>query len=50
MSSATLFLIGTYKIGKEKVLLAVAKATKKKIYVSEEKHVIIPNNTSYWAY
>ena len=41
-SPRTLILIGTYQIGKEKVIMSVAKALGKKAHVTEEKFAINP--------
>jgi hypothetical protein len=39
--SSTLFLVGSYTIGKEKVMLALSKAMDKPIYVEPAKHKIL---------
>ena len=40
-AASTLFLVGTYTIGKEKVMLALSKAMDKPIYVEPAKHKIL---------
>ena len=40
-ATSTLFLVGSYTIGKEKVMLALSKAMDKPIYVEPAKHKIL---------